>query len=270
MLISIKKVPLSLHNNRTMTYEQRALLCQNPSARRLFEIIERKKSNLGVAADVTTTHELYALIEAIGPFISVLKTHIDILEDFDETVPERLKNYAQHYDFMIFEDRKFADIGNTVSLQYEKGIYRIAQWADIINAHIIPGPSIIEGLQKVGLSRGRGLLLLAQMSSAGSLAQGSYTQACISYAQKYPEFVIGFICQEKLIDDPRFIHMTPGVQLQEGSDDLGQQYDTPEKVITHKVSDVILVGRGIYLADDPALKAQEYRSIGWAAYQKRL
>jgi uridine monophosphate synthetase len=250
---------------KKLTYLQRSDLCHNPAAKKLFRCMGEKKTNLSVAADLTSSEELLDLAEAIGPDICALKTHIDILDDFTPDVTTQLQKLAEKHRFVIFEDRKFADIGNTVSHQYRGGVYKIAQWADIINAHIVPGPGIIAGLKEIGLPKGRGLLLLAEMSSKGTLAHGQYTQAAIKMAEENPDFVIGFICQKKLSDNPAFIHMTPGVQLAVGKDLLGQQYQTPESVIAAG-TDIIIVGRGIYGAKDPKSQAALYKEAGWQAY----
>ncbi len=250
-----------------ISYAHRIADFSNATARKLLEIIERKKTNLCVSADVTSCKELISLIHQIGDHICILKTHIDIIHDFHPALITQLKELAQTYDFLIFEDRKFADIGNTVKLQYEGGIYRIADWADIINAHTIPGPGIIQGLKEVGHKKERALVLLPQMSSAGNLASGEYTKKTVAMAQHEKDFVIGFIAREYL--DGRFLHFTPGVKMQEGGDGLGQQYITPEKAI-QQGSDVIIVGRGIYQSKDPRKSAQEYKKSGWDAYQALL
>ena len=128
------------------------------------------------------------------------------------------------------------------------------------------GPGIIEGLQTVGLSKQRGLLLLAQLSNQGNLITAAYTQQAIALAQRYPAFVMGFIAQQRLIDDPHWLHVMPGVQCHKTNDSGDQRYITPEQAI-QQGADIIIVGRGIYQATDPAQTAARYQQIAWAATQ---
>lgn len=262
--------PEVLEGQAKLSYAERAALTSNPAAKQLFALMDAKKTNLCVAADVTTKQELLDLVRLIGPEICLLKTHIDIIIDFDWDLIEQLQALAKEHNFLIFEDRKFADIGTTVQMQYRDGIYKIASWADMVNAHTVPGPGIISGLQEIGLPLGRGLILLAQMSSKGTLANGEYTRATVAMAEQFADFVIGFISRERLSDDPRIIHFTPGVQFDTSAGSLGQQYLTPEHVITNLGTDVIIVGSGIYKAKNPVQAAREYRAAGWVAYQEKI
>lgn len=255
---------------RSLSYLERSYLCKNPVAKQLLTLMEHKQTNLCFNPDVVQQKDLLALADLIGPHICLLKTHVDILEDFTPTFAEELNHLAQKHQFLIFEDRKFADIGSIVASQYQGGIYKIVSWAHITNAHSIAGPGTLEGLKKVGLPQGRALLMLAEMSSRGNLATDLYTQKTLAMAQKHPEFVIGFISMRKLSDDPTWIHLTPGVQKTIGTDDLGQQYKTPYSVIKEAQSDIIIVGRGIYGSQDPKQEAVEMQSLGWHAYIERL
>lgn len=138
-----------------------------------------------------------------------------------------------------------------------------------------------EMLEKLGEPPlARGLLLFAQMSSAGNLMGADYTNHCIQAAGQHKDFVVGYISQRDLNvgsgDD--FLSLTPGVQLppaakpgqQPKGDNLGQQYRTPREVIGKYACDIVIVGRGIVASKERAKEAERYRTEAWKAYEARI
>lgn len=252
-----------------LSYSDRANYCLSSLGKHLLQLLDEKETNLILSADVTSSEQLLNLANQLGPHICALKTHIDIIDDFTPNVTVELRKLAHKHHFFIFEDRKFADIGHTVKHQYQGGMYHIVDWADMVNAHSLPGPGIVEGLAEVGRKKNRGLILIAEMSSTGHLMNSQYIKHTLALAEKFPDFVIGFITQHALSTDPHWINMTPGIKLEEGKDKLGQNYVTPEKAILEQGTDIIIVGRGIIAAKDSVLEAIKYRDRAWEAYRTR-
>ncbi len=210
----------------------------------------------------------------------MLKTHIDIVSDFGPRTIQGLADLARRHDFLLFEDRKFVDIGNTVQKQYRGGVLRIHDWAHIVNASVLAGEGIIQALDQTirdAAVPGRGLLILAEMTSKGSLAVGEYTRASVEIARKYPQSVMGFVSTKELSShspnaaspNEDLVVFTTGVNLASKGDALGQQYQTPATAMQGG-SDFLIAGRGIYAAADPVAAVKEYQKAGWEAYKQRI
>lgn len=215
----------------------------------------------------------------------MFKTHVDIVHDFGQKTVAGLKRLAVKHNFLIFEDRKFVDIGTTVQKQYHGGALRISEWADIVNVSVLGGSGVVDALEQVISDeafpyRGeRSLLLLAEMTTAGSLAVGEYTQRCIDLAREKARggAVMGFVATRRLApvgvapssSEEDFVIFTTGVNSSTSGNVLGQQYQTPE-VAVRGGSDFIIAGRGIYAAEDRVKAAMQYQQEGWAAYEARV
>ena len=253
---------VKFEKEKRLSYEQKLEQCEHSVAQKLLQIAVDKKSNLIASADVTTTKELLELAEKVGPHIVALKTHIDILLDFD---PDKtilpLKDLAAKYNFLLMEDRKFADIGNTQELQFSYGMYKISNWADFVTAQVIAGYDSLDCFRNVGV------VAILGMSSKGTLTDQNYREEATKVAQSHPN-VFGGVSQNKIPNE--LLLFTPGINLSDSGDGKGQQYNSPEHAFTQLQTDFIIVGRGIYKSDDAEKSALTYKIAGWNAYEGSL
>ena len=250
---------VKFEEEKRISYEKKLEICDHSVAQKLLEIAIEKRSNLIVSADVTSTQELLALAEKVGPHIVALKTHMDIFMDFDpDATILPLKDLATKYNFLLMEDRKFADIGNTQELQFAYGIYKISNWADFVTAQVIAGYESLDCFRNVGV------VAILGMSSKGTLTNSDYREAATKIALSHPN-VFGGVSQNKTPNE--LLLFTPGINLAEAGDDKGQQYNTPEHAFEQLETDFIIVGRGIYKSPDAEKAALSYKIAGWNAYE---
>lgn len=253
---------VQFQEKRKISYEDKLHIVEHPMGKRLLEIAIAKNSNLIASADVLSTKELLDFADMVGPHIVALKTHIDILTDFDpDSTILPLKDLAQKHNFLIMEDRKFADIGNTQELQFSYGMYKISNWADLVTAQVIGGSQSLDGFHNVGV------VAILGMSSKGTLTDAHYREEATKIIESQAN-VMACVAQNQIADN--LLLMTPGVNLSDAGDNKGQQYNTPEKVITNYHTDFIIVGRGIYKAENPEQEAVKYKIAGWEAYKNAL
>ena len=197
-------------------------------------------SKICVAIDRRTTADIKPFIEALGPHVGCIKLHADMIEDFDASFVEYLCDAKTRFGCLFWEDRKLADIGQTMQHQLCHPLYNIAAWADIVSCHALVGAESLQALSAVAPSMM--LVLIAQMSSAGNTLDTTYTQQAIRVAQQV-ESVVGIVCQTEQPDAAPLLTFVPGIASSSVSqDDCGQRYhSTAQKTF----ADVWVIGRAI-------------------------
>jgi uridine monophosphate synthetase len=227
----------------------------NPYSQKIMQIKSDKKSSLIFSVDLPTMAECFNMIQSAGEHVCAIKTHVDAIKDFEVNIwKERINQLKAQYNFMVIEDRKMADIGNTCLKQIKDSPFCIEEWADMITCYAISGEGIFDALKETNL----GLIVIAQLSSKNNLIDETYTERTVELAKKYRDQVVGFVSQEK-IPGQTFLTFTPGINFSIKNDEFGQVYCDQDSFIK-KGADFYIVGRGIYNADNPRKTAEEYQN----------
>jgi len=259
--LSGSKVPAPPH----IGLEERIGLAKNATAKKLLQAMVAQSSNLCVSIDCTSSEEMLRLADLVGPEVVLVKLHRDVISHWTKTTEAELIALAAEHGFLLFEDRKLADIGNTVRLQAKAAA---GDWAELVTVHGVAGPGTLEGLAAAWEGKREvAALLVVEMSCAGNLAVGRYSEACIALGKH--RAVAGFIAQSPITKDAGQLQLTPGVHLSASGDGGDQRYVSPRSAVLERGADIVIVGRGITRASDPLRAAKQYRSEGWAALAER-
>ncbi len=251
--------------------------CAHPLAHQYMEMASSKQSLVVLAADVPEIDGIVSLVREVGPHIVALKTHVDMIEGFTQEGWQGVVEAARENGLLLFEDRKFADIGRVAQTQMG-GLYDIQSWADIVTSHSVSGPDVVDGIaaawddaQRIG-----GVIMLAQMSSRGNLLSSDYTERTMEIGSASPH-VIGYIgngsspseimALRAAAGDGKMI-WTPGVNLAAAEGVLGQRYGHPGDAV-RAGSDAIIVGSGIHRSEDRGEAARAYAEASWSALMER-
>jgi len=230
--------------------DNNCLKIKNHVIRNLVNIVNKKKSNLIVSLDVTNTQELLDKLSLLGDHICAVKIHYDIIENIsfnDEAFVSNLVKLKTEQNFMIIEDRKFADIPSITAKQ----LHFVRKYADIITVHGIVGEKMIEEINGIGL----GILLVHQLSIENNLIDNIYSNKIKDLGLRFDN-VVGFVGQEKVSDE--YLTFTPGVNMMVSieKNTEGQTY----RSVIDCHTDLFIVGRAIYNSPDIVETTKNYKS----------
>lgn len=189
------------------------------------------------AADVPSMKVLFSELDKYGRKIGVLKLHIDTFKDFSVDNLIKLVEYKEKYNLIIWEDRKFADIGFIMDKQIKNSTYCYEDWVDVFSIHCITGNESLEFV--INQNPKFKWILIGQLSSSENLITSEYTEKCKDN-YKNNKNVVGMVCQEYL--GPDYIHIVPGISKSDEGDNKGQKYNTIQE---KNFADFFVVGRSI-------------------------
>ena len=205
----------------------------------------------------------------------MIKLHIDALNFLDHhrkyNFFSALSQMQKKQKWILFEDRKFCDIGNTVKNQSDVLLKNLTRHFDDVCLTVMPNfkiQNMISTFENIVreffvVNFDVSILLVAQTSTESSF-QKIDTQEFKNISNK---ILGGFICQNRNFiskeEQDNFLFFTPGVHLDKKTDSLGQQYRTIKDAIIKDECDFIIIGRGITESDIISETAKKYQESAW-------
>lgn len=227
-----------------------------------MEKLERARNKLIVALDVPTVAEAEALVDTLGDSVTVFKIGLELVMAGGLDLARRLVDRGSQ----VFLDMKFLDIGHTV----ERAVANAAELGvTYLTVHGVDAKTLEAAVAGRADSAMKllAVTVLTNLTADDLEVQGNrmgpaelvihrarLAQACGA------DGVIASGQEAAMVRDAAgsdFLIVTPGIRLPGGALDDQQRVMTPDNAIAAG-ADLIVVGRPITQADDPAEAARTF------------
>lgn len=220
----------------------------NNIKQQLRDIIKNKGTRICLAADVDSVEELLEIADTLGPYICILKLHYDIIPQFHEKeCGKMLLELREKHNFLIWEDRKYADIGSIMEKQIR---LNLMPWANIVSVHALPG---LESLKAI--PNELGIIVIGELSCYENIIDTNYTIKAVDMSNQL-ENLLGFVGQRDFRLGKDTLMFVPGIGRNTGGgDNKGQRYSN---IMEKAFGDVFVIGRSILNSSDRVATIKEF------------
>jgi len=272
------------HKRLKMPFEKRALCTEQPLSKDLLRAMEKKETNLVVAADnlkFESAQDVLKFADELAPDILALKFHPRVFEKkfgwLHLNHDKELLDRAKEGEYFVINDTKIDDIGK---IAFEQA------YVEMDNAHMVTALTAAGGLTLEAINDAakklydidkipRGSIPMLYMTPEGHCFDKLFDDA-IDHANMYG--AVGGVVAGRSLEalehamgrlELGILIFSPGIKIKGERGERGQTYGHPFHAVTHG-TDITIVGSGIYGADNPIEAAIKYKEQGWEGYLARL
>ena len=234
-------------NNSVKNYD---FIFNNKLSKLVMNLVVAKESALCLSLDVDSWEDGKKILELCGPYIVMVKVHVDLFTDIDniDVFIKEIRDIARRRNFLIMEDVKMADVDKISYKKISNSFFRYDKWANFLTVQGITAKSILDYSSQENEESNvyhSNLALVSDMNQKNALIDKDYREKCIELIRNDNQ-MISVISQDGN-NIKNKIKFTPGVSLDFSSESNvnSRKYRSISEAISRDKNHIIIVGNGI-------------------------